>query len=343
MVRITRDEVALRAGVSAATVSRVLNSRSGTTVSEVLRTKVHLAAKQIGYRPNSIARALVTGKTYSVAAWAMDSFTPYYSMIGRYIAQQALSRHYQVLLNSLEHYADDLSPVFSSFSRQVDGILACDIESARTVPSSSPNGVSLDHIRSLYGALTPRVSMGVFHTDLEDFVGIDLYQSTVEAIQHLIRPGCRRIAYMRNNAATSVRDARTRAYEDVMHEAGLDCEYIKITNQQRHVARQMIVEYVREFGLPEGIFCINDDVALGCYRGLCDLGVRLPEDIALVGCDGLSELEYLETPISTIVQPLEGMVEQAWEFLELRMQNPATPVQQRTLSAKLTIRASSLR
>lgn len=331
MLRRTRDEVARIAGVSTATVSRVLSGRGPAPVSEELRERVLKAADQIGYRPNSIARALVTGKTHLVAMWAQDCFTPYYSLIGRHIAQQGIRRHYQVLVNSRQHYVDDQHQALFSLPWHVDGVLVCDIES-----QASP-------VASLYDAHTPRVSLGVFHTAAQDFVGIDLYQSTVDAIHHLLSPGCRRIAYMRNNEATRARDPRTRAYEDALHEAGLEAEPIAVPNQQRPTARQAVVEYVRERGLPEAIYCINDDIALGCYRGLRDLGVRIPDDVALVGCDGLSELEYLETPISTIAQPLEAMCEQAWEFLEHRIQEPSTPIQQKTLPAQLVIRASSCR
>ncbi len=331
MSQPTRDEVAKRAGVSTATVSRVLNHRGGTLVSEKLRARVLAVAEEIGYHPNGIARALATGKTHIVALWAPDCFTPFYALVGRHVAQQGVLRHYQVLVNSKLHYVGSHDHTSPFFPWHVDGVLACDIH------------LQQNPIASGYTRNTPLVGLGTFHETSYDFVGVDLAGGTAQAIRHLVNLGCRRIAYMRNEEATPVRDPRTRAYLEVMQEAGLEPEAIRLPNQQRSVARRVIVDYVRAYRLPEAIFCINDEVAIGCSRGLHDLGARLPEDVALVGCDGLPELEYLETPISTIAHPVETMCETAWHFLERRIQDPTAPIQQTTLPTRLVIRASSNR
>jgi LacI family transcriptional regulator len=331
MDRPTRNEVAKLAGVSTATVSRVLNNLDGTPVSDKLRARVLAAVEEIGYRPNGAARALASGRTHIVALWAADCFTPFYAMIGRHVAQQGVKRHYQVLVNSLRHYVGDEDHASPSSSWHVDGVLACD------------SYTRLNRISSLYKLSTPVVGLGTFHDTAHDFVGVDLYTGATQAMHHLLGPGCRRVAYLHNDEATYVRDPRTRAYMDTMQEAGLETECIALPGQQRPVARQTIVDYVRACGLPEAIFCINDDVAIGCYRGLRELGVRCPDDVALVGCDGLPELEYLDIPLSTIIHPVENLCEQAWDFLERRIQEPSAPIQQITLPTQLVIRASSQR
>jgi LacI family transcriptional regulator len=300
-------------------------------VSDQLRARVLAVAAEIGYKPNVAARALASGRTHCVAWWAADCFTPFYSQVGRYVAQRGVRHHYHVMVNSLHHHVSDPLQSAQFLPWHVDGVLVCDIHPTESL------------IPSLYDAATPIVAMGTFHDSENDFVGIDLYEGTVLAIRHLLRPGCRRVAYLCNREATRVRDPRSRAYFDVLQEAGLPPECIPLPDQQRPAARQTIVEYVRAHGLPEAIFCTNDDIALGCYRGLQDLGVRLPEDVALVGCDGLPELEYLETPISTIAPPVETMCELAWDFLERRIENPSLPMQTTTLPTQLVARASSLR
>jgi len=112
-------------------------------------------------------------------------------------------------------------------------------------------------------------------------------------------------------------------------------------SKQRAEVRRTIGSYIERFGCPNGIFCYNDDMALGAYRGLCDLGLRVPEQVALVGCDGIEDTQYLETPLSTIVQPVEEMCALAWQFLQKRMQEPDYICQQGIITAKLEIRASS--
>ncbi len=84
-------------------------------------------------------------------------------------------------------------------------------------------------------------------------------------------------------------------------------------------------------------------MAIGAYRALCELGLRVPTDVALVGCDGIEDTEYLERPISTIEQPISEMCALAWDFLQRRIQEPNHPPQRVVLQPKLVIRASSQR
>jgi LacI family transcriptional regulator len=168
---------------------------------------------------------------------------------------------------------------------------------------------------------------------------------TMEAMRHLIGAGFRRIAhatFVRKNIAG---ESRRIGYTKAMRDAGLEPEFIHypLTERQRPVARQLIQEYVREHGRPEAIFCHSDDVALGIYRGLCDAGIRVPADIALVGCDGIEDTEYLECPLTTLVQPVAEMCATAWQFLQNRLAEPAIPLQHSLLALKLAIRDSSFR
>ena len=105
--------------------------------------------------------------------------------------------------------------------------------------------------------------------------------------------------------------------------------------------RGVVREYIAENGCPDGLMCFNDDVALGAYRAVRDHDLRVPEDVAIVGHDGIEDTEFLPVPITTIVQPVEEMSRIAWEFLKIRMENPDAPPQQKILEARLEIRASS--
>jgi LacI family transcriptional regulator len=105
----------------------------------------------------------------------------------------------------------------------------------------------------------------------------------------------------------------------------------------------LIQDYVRHQGRPEAIFCHADDAALGVYRGLCDLGVRVPEEVALVGCDGIEDTEYLECPLTTLVQPVAAMCATAWQFLQQRLEQPSISPQHAILKPKLALRESSRR
>jgi LacI family transcriptional regulator len=162
-------------------------------------------------------------------------------------------------------------------------------------------------------------------------------------MKHLIGSGFRRIAH-----ATFVREdsrsaTRRMGYLKAMREAKLKPEFIyyPLTEQQRMVTRQLIQDYIGEHGQPDAIFCHSDDVALGIYRGLCDINLRVPEDVALVGCDGIQDTEYLECQLTTLVQPVAEMCATAWQLLSKRMDQSATKPHRTTLKPKLVIRDSS--
>jgi LacI family transcriptional regulator len=129
-----------------------------------------------------------------------------------------------------------------------------------------------------------------------------------------------------------------------MQRAKLKTEFIyyPLTEQQRPITRDLIKDYIREHGRPDAIFCHSDDVALGIYRGLCDLKLRVPEDVALVGCDGIQDTEYLECPLTTLVQPVAAMCEAAWQFLVARMDRSVkVKTQKKKMTPQLVVRESS--
>jgi DNA-binding LacI/PurR family transcriptional regulator len=197
--------------------------------------------------------------------------------------------------------------------------------------------------RPLRRRQVPVVSMGAYYLTEVDHVGVDLYAGAMQAVQHLIEQGCRRVAYLVNAESRHPGDARRDAYDMVMREASLSREYIVSVDQSRQAAGAAVAAYVEQFGLPDGIFCHNDEMALGAYRRLRLLGVRVPEDVALVGCDGIEDTEYLEVPLTTIRQPLEEMCGLACEFLHRRMAQPDIPLQSVVLLPQLVVRGSSLR
>ncbi len=223
----------------------------------------------------------------------------------------------------------DLVTEDASLSRwPFDGIIACD---------ASP---SLSEVLEQQAQFrVPVVSVGAYYWKNTDFVGVDLNSGAREAMAHLVSLGRRSIVFVTFNSQPS--EARLAGYMSMMSEAGLEAEVIHLTNSQRALARQGIREYVESKGCPGGIFCCNDNLAIGVHRGLRDLGIRMPEDTALVGCDGIEDTEYHDPPISTIDLELSEMCRLGCEFLFRRMNEPEREPQQIILKPKLVIRASS--
>jgi LacI family transcriptional regulator len=133
------------------------------------------------------------------------------------------------------------------------------------------------------------------------------------------------------------------AYVAAMRAAGLEPELVPLTDASRDRAREAAVAHVREHDRPDAFLCRNDDLAIGVYRAMCELGIHVGEDVLLVGCDGVEDTRFMPRAVSTILLPVQKMCERAWQFLERRLAQPEAELQLETLTAKLEIRESSTR
>jgi DNA-binding LacI/PurR family transcriptional regulator len=129
----------------------------------------------------------------------------------------------------------------------------------------------------------------------------------------------------------------------MMAEAGRPPEILLVTHHSRADARLALRKHIEARGCPDGLFCFNDDVALGASRAIRENGLRVPEDVALIGHDGIEDAEYLDCPLTTLVQPVQEMTALAWRFLRRRMDDPTLPPQQALLKTQLVVRASTQR
>jgi len=335
-MRPTLQDIALKTGLSTATVSRALHRDDSPYVSQETRQRVRHVAQKLGYQPNLMGRSLATGRTHAVAYWTYNAFGPFHARVGQEINNQATRRGYHLVLHNTENPVAALSStgaaqaaVSSPLNAMMDGVIACDVAYAAN-----------QHAEALRSLNVPLVGIGLNHPPDSDFVGLDIYAGAVAAMRHLLQSDCRRIAHLTPH---KLYDPRARAYMDMLAEAGREAIWIPVSGgPHRGAARAAINEYLNSRALPEAIFCVNDEVALGCHRGLCDRGIRVPDDVLLVGCDGIEDTEFHPCPITTIVTPFAELGELAWDYLERRIQQPEIPPQQITLTPTLSIRESSL-
>jgi LacI family transcriptional regulator len=337
-VAVTITDIARRANVSAATVSRVLSGKD-ELISAPTRERVRTTAIEMGYQRNRAALSLVTGKTQVVALWIRNPDAPYYARMIRSIEECAANDGYELIVRGFHQRAECNREVI--IRRQpdaglwpVDGIFAAD---CRLV--AADYCAAREHGRR---TAAPLIGLGSdFPCDAE-FVGIDHVLGVEAAVQHLIDVGCRRIVHLSAHLSIlCVQAARAQAYERVMHRAGLSPEVIMGANESRPAARAALQQRLRSGPPFDGVFALNDDVAIGGYRALRDAGRRVPEDCRIAGCDGIVDTEFLDTPLTTVLQPVEEMCRIAWATLKRRLSNPAAPLQQLLLPATLLIRDST--
>lgn len=328
--RPTIKDVARQAGVSVWTVSKVLNGSTEVSIASDTRARVLECAASLGYRPNRMARALVQGRTNLIALWMIStgSYSSYFAWIQHALQSCVHADGYQCITEDVALAEAHEKECAHLLNWPAEGVLACD--------TAGPVEALLTYPQRLRPAL---VSLGLWCVRKADYVTFDLFRPVTEAVRHLIAQGCRRIAYL----TPQPYDVRLRAYEATMKEAGLTPEVITTDGEPRASAREAIKAYAQDHTPPEGLLCQNDERALGAMRGIYDLGLRIPEDVAVVGCDGIIETEYMACPLSTIVVPVEEMCSLAWQFLKNRMADPSISQQTAVLQPQLVVRQSSLR
>jgi len=289
----------------------------------------------MGYHPNRVARALATGRTQALALWIVNFRSPYYTKLMYYNRKQAESAGYDLMISGAQIRNGGSLDASKLVSWPVDGILAVDV----------PRGETPGLADGLFWG-KPLVNMGGYVTDLADYVRLDFRHRANEAVLHLYEVGCRRIAYVVPDWFEwfeETDDPRLRGYQDAMKELGFEPEYIIIPNEWRSTAIAGVSAYYSAGNRPDALFCYNDDMAIGAYRAVRDLGLQVPSDVALIGCDGIEETEYLDPQLTTLEQPVSKMCEIAWRFMQQRIEDPSIPLQRAVVQPNLLIRGSSER
>ena len=326
---VTQEQIARKLGISRQLVTFALAGYP--QVSEASRKRILAAAQKLGYRPNPHARALKLARTGIIALWIPDQISSHYNRVARELNFLAKKARHELIITDVGNDRA-ITQVLSHVP--MDGIFAVD----------APHAVQA-HLQSPAAPYVPVISLGAHRTEGTDYVQVDLLTGAAKVMQHLINAGFRRIVHATFEQTSHADAARRQAYEQAMQQAGLAQEFFlyPLSEKQRPIVRLSIQDHIRQHGCPEAIFCHSDDVALGIYRGLCDLKLRVPRDVALVGCDGIQDTEYLESPLTTLVQPVAEMCEVAWQFLLKRLASPKLGRQTAVLEPELVIRESSRR
>jgi DNA-binding LacI/PurR family transcriptional regulator len=322
------QDIADAAGVHVMTVSNALGNVR--VVAPATREKVLKIAKELNYIPNSAARSLVVGRTGMIALVCGAINEPYYAQMAYFLESCMAEDGYKLTLLRRPHDVIDL--INETGRVAVDGAIAIDMyhwaDQFRAHPS------------------VPCVAIGTYEHDLLDYVVVDMSAAIREALQIMVDEGRQRIAYVVDAPQLALpTENRARTYLDFMRRIGRSAEIIDIYSKkpnQRNIplSRRILKTYFQRKGVPDALFCLNDEIAMCAYRALRDTGRRVPEDALLVGCDGQPHMEFFDPPLSTVAQPMEEMCSQAWQILRRRMDDPNSPLQHVTLNGTLLVRES---
>lgn len=287
MSRITIADVAREAGVSMMTVSRAINNKEG--IGDATRQRVLDIIERMGYRPNTIARGLVTKHTGTLGLVVPDNANPFFSEIARGVEHAAYAEGYNVFLCNTEEDKDRELDVIQSLSEKlVDGIIVC---------SSRLEDDTLQEALSFYSA-TVLINRLLDHTIT---LRIDDIRGGQIATQHLLNGGHRVIGLIAGPKNSFSGRQRTIGYKMAMQAAGVSCDAdciehcLPMVDAGKDAAHTLLTRNPQMTAL----FCYNDLVAVGALKACAERGYAVPERVAIVGFDDIFLSSLVTPPLTT--------------------------------------------
>jgi len=330
--KLTLEDIGQLAGVSRATVSRVINGYPHVTAE--VRERVQKVINETGYQPNKIAQSLVSNKTGTVGLViphvANTILTnPYFLHLINSITR-ATNQNELTLALFLFHSTDEEDRIAKSIfnTNLVDGVI---ITADRREDSFVEQLLKHDVPVAFIGKPEPGVDV--------PFVNVDNETGGYMATEYLIQRGCRRIATIPALYNTAGED-RYRGYQralkayDIPFDERLIAEGDFSQESGYSAMQQLLPEQ------PDGVFAASDLMGVGAQRAIREAGLRLPHDVAMVGFDDLPLATYAEVPLTTIHQPIDALGPIAVEMLQAAIENPTRPVKSRVLPVELVIRST---
>jgi LacI family transcriptional regulator len=286
---VTLGHVAQRAGVSPSTVSRILNGSA--KVSDEKRRAVEAAVAELGFRPNPVARGLAGGRTFSVGVVTQTISSPFYGEalfgIEKTLEQQGLV---PLFVSGNWQESDESKAIATLLSRRVDGVIVL----AGRLPDAALQAFSRE---------VPMVVIGrrLQGPQLFSF-GFDNRAGARLAVQHLIDQGHRRIAFMAGDMAHHDATERLEGYRDALERAGIapNPQLIVQGDFTEPGGMQATARLLQREASFSALFASNDQMAIGAILSLHRAGLRVPDDVSVIGFDDVQAARYMLPPISTV-------------------------------------------
>lgn len=324
---VTIKDVALKAGVSVASVSRVMNQRG--YLSDEIKTAVYQAMKDLDYYPNDLARSLYNQSSHILGVIVPSLDHPFFGEITTHIECFAHQKGYRILVcNSLENKEKEIEYITMLKRSQVDGIVM------------GSHTQSLDDYRNIN---LPLITLDRQLSDNIPYVCCDNYSGGEIATRHLIECGCKKLLHISGNLSVDMlSNLRTNAFIDT-------CEKYKVAYKVCELADYAIIDFRNDRDLSaiirqnpdcDGLFATSDISAAIAIRVLGSMGRRVPDDVKVVGFDGISTSVLMNPQITTIQQPIEAICRYAVDVLVKKIFGETVP-NQMTLPVNLVKRAST--
>lgn len=336
MGKTTIHDIAKKLNVTASTVSRALNN--SPRISDATKKIVQKAALELNYQPNNIAAALRNGKSEIIGVIVPTVDRNFFASIIKGIEQIANDLNFKVIIcQSSDSYEKEVKTIEALLSARVDGILA----------SIGKNSENLSHFEKVTQRGIPLVLFDNISDDLNvNQVMIDDYQGAYMVVEHLIKQGCKRIAYLTKPKKISIYKNRLRGYMDALSDYNLafDKDIVIESNLQLEDGRASMQKLLDLPERPDAVFSASDYGAMGAMQLLKENKIKIPEQIALAGFSNEPFTPYTDPSITTVDQLSFSMGKIAAKifFDQIKSRSISTP-RKTVLMPELIVRQSSLK
>lgn len=334
---ITIYDLARELNLSPATISRGLKNSS--SISKATIKKITEKAEELGYRHNNFASSLRKQKSHTIGVMVHELNSNFITSVLAGIEKISAEAGYDLIIaHSSETYTKEAANALNLFHKRVDGLIA----------SLSFDTKNLDHFKPFIDKGIPVIFFDRVEESIDiPKVIIDNYKNGYQATQHLIEQGCRRIVMVTANLNRNVYAQRFKGYKDALYDNGIkfDDKLLLIKDLSEKCGREAALEILKMKSRPDGAFITNDFSAAVCMRTLKEHGIRIPEDIAIVGFNNDAISKIIEPQLTTINYPGIDIGEIAARNLIGHLKGDTNMAHTNTIIVKseLIVRQSSLR
>ncbi|MCX6327295.1 MAG: LacI family DNA-binding transcriptional regulator [Bacteroidia bacterium] len=329
--KISITDIAKKSGLSITTVSRVLSGKAEQyRIGKKSQQKIRDAAEELEYVPNHFAANLKSGKSRTVAMIVPSLTNPFFAGIASEINAEVRRFGYITIIgDSDETHEIEKLELQQMVSRNIEGLII------------APCGNQWEHIKKLHDQGLPIVCIDRYFEELNiPYVSTDNYDGAYTATKHLIENGHSMITCIQGIQQSTPNRLRVKGFKDALEEAGIRSYNVvgdDFTVQNGFLETKLLLQQKQ---LPTAIFTLSNTIAMGCIKALKEKNVRIPEDISLITFDEHPYLDYLETPISCIAQPVSDISKLAIKFLFSRLNNNENEINQVLLKPEMKFKKS---
>lgn len=333
----TIHDIARKLNLSASTVSRAL--KDNPLISEATRTRVRKTALEMGYRPNVLAASFRTKRTHTIGVVVPLINRHFFSSVISGIEKVAYNQGFTVSISqSNDNIEKEEKIAYTLFTNRVDGLII-----SIGMETKSYEHLKLFTERNIPVVFFDRIAEGV----TAPAIIVDDYGGAFRAVSHLLAQGAKRIAHIGGPLNLNIYTERRKGFEDALKEAGIqpDEQLIIHNRLTRADGDRAVKELLKNPSRPDAVFCANDTTALSVIIGLQEAGLRVPEDVMVVGFSNEPFSEVVTPSISTVQQPGFDMGQKAAEIIidEINGMGHKHSKATLTLPTELIIRNSSSR